>query len=181
MSTTQIAQQLRRFDHSQGPRIVGAGDGLVAELGGCDARFLVWGEESGGGFSLVEHPIPPRSLCAPLHRHVGVDEYSFVLEGRMGALLGDEVVFAEAGELAFKPRDQWHTFWNAGDTPARILEVISPGGFEHFFKEFSDTTKDGSFDPVALSERYGIDFDMESVPRICAEHDLVHPLLDQPS
>ena len=69
---------------------VGPGEGHVAELGGCDARFLVWGEESGGGFSLVEHPIPPRSLCAPLHRHAGVDEYSFVLEGRMGALLGDE-------------------------------------------------------------------------------------------
>jgi len=135
------------------------------------------GEESGGGFSLVEHPVPPRSLCAPLHRHVGVDEYSFVLEGRMGALLGDDVIHAEAGELAFKPRDQWHTFWNAGDEPCRILEVISPGGFEHFFREFDESTKDGSFDPVALSERYGIEFDMESVPRICAEHGLVHPLL----
>jgi mannose-6-phosphate isomerase-like protein (cupin superfamily) len=179
MSPAQLPQPetLRRFDASQGPRKVGAADGPVAQLGGCDARFLVWSEESGGGFSLVEHPIPPRSLCAPLHRHLGVDEYSFVLEGRMGALLGDEVIYAEAGELAFKPRDQWHTFWNAGDGPARILEVISPGGFEHFFREFDETTKDGSFDPEALSERYGIEFDMESVPRICAEHDLTHPLL----
>ena len=110
-------------------------------------------------------------------RHVGVDEYSFVLEGRMGALLGDEVIYAEAGELAFKPRDQWHTFWNAGDEPCRILEVISPGGFEHFFREFDESIKDGSFDPEALSARYGIEHDMESVPRLCAEHGLVHPLL----
>ena len=120
-------QTLRRFDAAQGPRKVGPRDGHYAQLGGCDARFLIWGEESGGGFSLIEHPIPPRSLCAPLHRHDGVDEYSFVLEGRMGALLGDDVVYVEAGELAFKPRDQWHTFWNAGDEPCRVLEIISPG------------------------------------------------------
>ncbi|HEX6228033.1 MAG TPA: cupin domain-containing protein [Solirubrobacterales bacterium] len=179
MSSTQVTEALRRFDASQGPRKVGPADGHVAELGGCDARFLVWSEESGGGFSLVEHPIPPRSLCAPLHRHTGVDEYSFVLEGRMGALLGDDVIYAEPGELAFKPRDQWHTFWNAGDEPCRILEVISPGGFEHFFREFDESLKSGSFDPSALEERYGIEFDLESVPRLCDEHGLVHPLLEQ--
>jgi len=177
MSSTQIVEALRRFDASQGPRKVGPGEGHVAELGGCDARFLVWGEESGGGFSLIEHPIPPRSLCAPLHRHDGVDEYSFVLEGRMGALLGDEVIYAEAGELAFKPRDQWHTFWNAGDEPCRILEIISPAGFEHFFREWDATTKDGTLNPDELGARYGIEFDMDSVARICAEHGLVHPML----
>ena len=62
--------------------------------------------------------MPPRALAAPLHRHMREDEYSFVLEGRMGALLGDEVVEAGPGDLVFKPRDQWHTFWNAGDEPA---------------------------------------------------------------
>ena len=80
MSAAQITETLQRFDASQGPRKVGPTDGLVAQLGGCDARFLVFGEESGGGFSLVEHPVPPRSLCAPRHRHHGVDEYSFVLD-----------------------------------------------------------------------------------------------------
>ena len=179
MSTTSITETLRRFDASQGPRKLGPTEGHYAELGGCDARFLVWGEESGGGFSLLEHPIPPRSLCAPLHRHDGVDEYSFVLEGRMGALLGDEVIYAEPGELAFKPRDQWHTFWNAGDEPCRLLEIISPAGFEHFFREFDEMTKAGNFDPQALSEKYGIEFDMESIPRICAEHGLTHPALEQ--
>jgi mannose-6-phosphate isomerase-like protein (cupin superfamily) len=177
MSAAKIAETLSRFDASQGPRKVGPMDGPIAKLGGCDARFLIFGEESGGGFSLVEHPVPPHSLCAPRHRHQGVDEYSFVLEGRMGALLGDDVIYAEAGDLAFKPRDQWHTFWNAGDAPLRILEIISPAGFEHFFLEFDRTTKDGSFDPVALGKRFAIEFDMDSLPAICAEHSLVHPLL----
>jgi mannose-6-phosphate isomerase-like protein (cupin superfamily) len=176
---SQSTAALRRFDASQGPRKIGPTEGALAELGGCDARFLVYGEESGGGFSLVEHPIPPRSLCAPYHRHVGVDEYSFVLEGRMGALLGDEVIYAEAGDLAFKPRDQWHTFWNAGDEPCRILEIISPAGFEHFFAEMDRTLKDGTFDPAALEEKYAIEFEFESIARLCKEHGLVHPMAEE--
>jgi mannose-6-phosphate isomerase-like protein (cupin superfamily) len=178
VSTVQT-DSLTRFDASQGPRKVGPTEGHYAELGGCDARFLVWGEESGGGFSLVEHPIPPRSLCAPLHRHDGVDEYSFVLEGRMGAILGDEVIYAEVGDLAFKPRDQWHTFWNAGDEPCRILEVISPAGFEHFFRELGENLKAGNPDFETLGPKYGIEFDPESIARICAEHGLTHPFLEQ--
>jgi oxalate decarboxylase/phosphoglucose isomerase-like protein (cupin superfamily) len=47
-------------------------------------------------------------------------------EGRVGALWGDDVLIAQPGDLVFKPRNQWHTFWNAGDEPARILEIISP-------------------------------------------------------
>jgi mannose-6-phosphate isomerase-like protein (cupin superfamily) len=117
------------------PRIVGPRDGEAVDFGSFGVRFMVWGEETGGGFSLVEHPIPPRTLAAPLHRHANEDEYSYVLEGRTGAQLGDEVVYADAGSLVFKPRDQWHTFWNAGDGPCRILEIISPGGFEHVFRE----------------------------------------------
>src|SRR5690348_7981328 len=124
-----------RFDGSAGPRIVGPGDGKFVDLRSVGVRFMVWGAESGGGFSLVEHPIPPRTLVAPLHLHQREDEYSYVLEGRMGARLGDDVVFAEPCDLVFKPRNQWHTFWNAGDTTCRILEIISPAGFEHYFNE----------------------------------------------
>jgi hypothetical protein len=98
----------------------------------------------------------------------------------MGALLGDKVVYAEVGDLAFKPRDQWHTFWNAGDEPCRILEIISPGGFEHFFDELGAITAGPEFDPAQLGElgaRYGIEFQPESVPRLCEEHGLEHPML----
>ena len=56
----------------------------------------------------------------------------------MGALLGDEVVEAGPGDLVFKPRNEWHTFWNAGEEPCRILEIIAPAGFEHFFEELVD-------------------------------------------
>jgi mannose-6-phosphate isomerase-like protein (cupin superfamily) len=158
-----------RFDHTQGPRLIGPTDGEAIDLGTLGVRFLVWSAESGGGFALVEHPIPPRSLCAPLHRHSREDEYSFVLEGRMGAQLGDAVVYAAAGELVFKPRGQWHTFWNAGEDPCRILEIISPGGFERFFAEVAAQPAEG--DDVAA--RYGLEFDMQSIARLCDEHGLV--------
>ena len=169
MGTATTAQG--RFDGSQGPRIVGPRDGRAVDLIALGARFMVDSDESGGGFSLVEHPIPPRSLCAPLHRHTREDEYSFVLEGRMGAQLGDDVVFAEVGDLVFKPRAQWHTFWNAGDTPCRILEIISPGGFERFFAEMAS----GPPSPEEVGARYGLEFDLESVPRLCAQHGLTFP------
>lgn len=155
------------FDGSQGPRLVGPDDGERVDLATLGVRFMVWSAESGGGFSLVEHPIPPRGLCAPLHRHTHEDEYSYILEGRMGAQLGDDVVFAGVGDLVFKPRGQWHTFWNAGDTPCRILEIISPGGFEGFFAELGH----GSAPPDA-GARYGLEFDFETIGRLCEEHGL---------
>lgn len=172
-----------RFDGSSGPRVIAAGAGKSIDLISLGVRFMVWGEESGGGFSLVEHPIPPRMLCAPLHRHSREDEYSFVLEGRMGAQLGDDVVFAEVGDLVFKPRHQWHTFWNAGDAPCRILEIISPAGFEHFFDELAAqeaAAAAGTSEAIATGEpaldvRYGIEFDPASVPRLCREHGLTYP------
>ncbi len=167
---------LRRFDASQGPRIVGPEDGLTVDLGSVGVRFLVWAAESGGGFSLVEHPLPPRSLAAPLHRHTNEDEYSYVLEGRLGAVLGGDVVYADAGDLVFKPRQQWHTFWNAGDTPCRILEIISPGGFERVFAEMATDLEAMTGDTAAaMDRRYGIEVDYESVARLCAEHGLVFP------
>jgi mannose-6-phosphate isomerase-like protein (cupin superfamily) len=107
-------------------------------------RFMAWGEETGGGFSLVEHPIVPKTLAAPVHIHEKEDEYSYVLEGRLGALLGDEVVYADPGEFVFKSRKQWHTVWNAGDTEYWILEIISPSGFEHFFAELAELVAQGA-------------------------------------
>lgn len=159
-------------------RIVGPHDGKAGMLGGIGVRFMIDGAESGGGFSLVEHPMPPRSLAAPLHRHSREDEYSYVLTGRVGADLGGQVVHGEAGDLIFKPRGQWHTFWNAGDEPASILEIISPAGFERFFDELVDLVALGPPEPQAiieLSARYGLEQDMASLPALVAEHGVHWP------
>jgi mannose-6-phosphate isomerase-like protein (cupin superfamily) len=156
-----------------GARVLRSGEGDV--LGAMEAvqdRFMIEGNAS-AGFSLLQHLMPPRALAAPLHRHSREDEYSFVLEGRVGALLGGEEIFAEAGDLIFKPRGQWHTFWNAGDGPSRILEIIAPGGFEQAFREMHALGDD--LDPEKMAEiaaRYGCETDFERTPEVMERHGL---------
>ena len=161
-----------------GVKVVGPADGKSGSLGMIGVRFMVDGDETEGRFSLVEHPMPPRALAAPLHRHLREDEYSFVLEGQVGALLGDEVVIASSGDLVFKPRNQWHTFWNAGDEPARILEIIAPSGFERFFDELVDLGGAVNADPRALAElcqRYGLEMQPDSIPGLIERFGLRAP------
>ncbi len=159
-------------------RVLGPADGRIGFLGSIGVRFMIDGSESGGGFSLVEHPMSPRALAAPLHRHTREDEYSYVLEGRVGALLGDEVVIGEPGDLIFKPRNQWHTFWNAGDEPARILEIICPAGFEQFFSELVDLGGVAQSEPetlVALAQRYELELDPDTIPGLVERFGLRFP------
>src|ERR1051325_11567197 len=154
---------------SEGQRVVGAGSGEEVFLGSIGVRFLIDGADAGQRFAFLEHPMSPRALAAPLHRHSREDEYSFVLEGRMGALLGDDVVEAGPGDLVFKPRNQWHTFWNAGDEPCRILEIISPAGFEQFFRELAEMRGAIDVDPdelAALGARYDHEMQPDSVPEL---------------
>jgi mannose-6-phosphate isomerase-like protein (cupin superfamily) len=161
-----------------GAKVVGPNDGKSGTLGMIGVRFMVDGAESGGGFSLVEHPMAPRALAAPLHRHLREDEYSYVLEGQVGAMLGDEVLVAGPGDLVFKPRNQWHTFWNAGDEPARILEIISPAGFERFFEELVDLGGVLQAGPEVLAElgaRYELEFDLASLPGLIERFGLRAP------
>jgi mannose-6-phosphate isomerase-like protein (cupin superfamily) len=150
-------------------KVVGPRDGKAGSLGSIGVRFMIDGAEAGERFSLVEHPMPPRALAAPLHRHNREDEYSWVIEGRMGALLGDEVLEAGPGDLVFKPRKQWHTFWNAGDEPCRILEIISPAGFEKFFEELVDRGGIAQVEPEAFAElagRYELEVRPETIPEL---------------
>ena len=159
-------------------KVVGPKDGKAGFLGSIGVRFMIDGDEAGDRFSLVEHPMSPRALAAPLHRHLREDEYSYVLEGRVGALLGDDVIVASPGDLIFKPRNQWHTFWNAGDEPARILEIISPAGFERFFAELGPLAEGGAPDPEAMGElcaRYALDMDPGSPPELCSRFGLWFP------
>lgn len=152
--------------------------GLTAafDFGGLGVDWKIDAAETGRRFSVVHHPMAPRALAAPLHRHHHEDEHSYVLEGTLGALLGDRVVTAEPGTWVHKPRGEWHTFWNAGDTPCTIIEVISPGGFEDYFREVAAAW--GDLEKFAeINGRYGLEMDFESVPGLCERFGLTFPSL----
>lgn len=152
--------------------------GQFFDFGGLAVRWKIDGAETSHRFSVVHHPIAPRALAAPLHRHEREDEYSFVLNGRLGALLGDEVVIAGAGSWVFKPRRQWHTFWNPADEPCEIIEVISPAGFEDYFREVAAAW--GNVEEFArINEKYALAMDFESVPSLCSRFGLTFPDLRQ--
>ncbi len=152
------------------------GEGERADLPGLGNRFLMRGGETEGRFALIEHTIPPRTLAAPMHVHRNEDEFSFVLAGRMGAQIGDEVVEAGPGELVRKPRGIPHAFWNPGDEETRLLELISPAGFEQYFADLAPVlAAEGKPDFAALAAiqaRYSLEMDFDSIGRLTAEHGL---------
>jgi uncharacterized cupin superfamily protein len=98
-----------------------------------------------------------------------------VLEGRFGVQLGDEVLEAGPGDLLFKPRGIAHAFWNAGEEPARLLELISPAGFEHYFRAMAPLLAAPERDQAAIGEvaaRYHLDIDFATVPTLAERHNL---------
>jgi quercetin dioxygenase-like cupin family protein len=157
------------------PRVLGADDGrIVPSIGSIANRFMIDGGEAGGRFALVQHLFEPSALAAPMHRHHDEDEYTYVLSGRIGAVLGGEEVTGGPGDLIFKPRGQWHTFWNAGDKPAAVLEIISPAGLEELFRSFGALTAPP--DPQALAvmaAKYRCDLDLDATFPIVERHGLV--------
>ena len=154
--------------------VLTAGEGrLVPSLGHVANRFMIDGADADGRVAVLQHHFEPKALAGPMHRHHDEDEYTFVLSGRIGAILGGEEVYGEPGDLIFKPREQWHTFWNAADEPAIVLEIISPAGLEDLFKSFEDLT--GPPAPEAMADmagKYHCDLDFEATFPVIQRHGL---------
>src|SRR5215470_3926159 len=131
--------------------------------GPFSAVLLMAADASGGRLSLMEHPLAPRALGSPMHTHSHEDEYSYVLAGQIGAQVGAEVILAAPGDVIAKPSGIPHAFWNAGETPARVLEIIAPGGFEGYFAGLGELlAASAQPDPAArhtLGQRFGIELD----------------------
>ena len=142
---------------------------------GVGVVFKIDGADTGGALSIVEHPFAVGALVPP-HVHTLEDEYSIVLEGEIGFRSNDREVVLGAGGYIIKPRGEVHAMWNAGSTPARMIEVISPAGFEGFFRELTDMTAVGA--PIrptspAPGRPYGLPFAQPDwLPDVIARYDL---------
>jgi quercetin dioxygenase-like cupin family protein len=159
-------------------RVLSPDEGETVWLRKLGIRFMIGGEETQGNFALVEHPIGPRALAAPMHTHEREDEYTYVLEGKIGVQIGEEVLVARPGDLVFKPRGVPHAFWNAADEPARALEIISPAGFERYFAELAPLFPPANQGPIdeeavgAVREKYALEMDMGSIPVLAERYGL---------
>lgn len=157
--------------------LVSPDEGEVVLQGGVGVVGKVSGAETGGSYSVVEHPLEPGALAAPPHTHADVDEVSFVIEGEIGVMIGGEEFTAGPGAYVVKPRGVPHTFWNSGTERARILEIISPAGFEAYFGELAgvlSSTPPGEPPDfgriIEVAGRHGTTFHMERMPEIMERH-----------
>jgi mannose-6-phosphate isomerase-like protein (cupin superfamily) len=147
-----------------------------ADFPALGTRYLLRSDHTDGRFALIEHTIPPHTLAAPVHTHADEDEYSYVLSGRIGAMVGDTIIDAGPGDLVAKPRAIPHAFWNAGDEPARLLVLISPGAFGQYFADLAPVlSADGEPDfeaLLAIQGRYRLTMDFESIADLCERYGL---------
>ncbi len=160
-------------------KVVQPGEGQARDLGyGVGVIFKLDGRDTGGALSIVEHPFAVGALVPP-HVHNLEDEFSIVLEGEIGFRSEDQEVVLGAGGYIVKPRGEVHAMWNAGSTPARMIEVISPSGFEEFFREFADMITAGDPEPDAIAElagRYQLPFARpEWLPDVIERYGLTPP------
>jgi mannose-6-phosphate isomerase-like protein (cupin superfamily) len=160
------------------PRLIAADEGQFVRLRELGVRYLVRGDQTGGRFAEVEHPLGPRRLGAPPHTHTHEDEVSFVVEGTIGVRIGEQIFTAGPGATVIKPRGVPHAFRNAGDTPARVLEIISPAGFEDYFEEMAAVFADAGDGPpdgqrmAVILAKYALRLDLDSIPILTQRHRL---------
>lgn len=140
------------------PRSVARGSGEKIEMRGGWMSFLAVGEETGGRYALIETANDPYT-AVPLHAHEREDETWFVLEGEFAFQVGDQRLIARAGDYVFGPRNVPHSYANRTDHVARTLIMVSPAGFEGFWRESASLRGGTSIEArEALSKAYGVRF-----------------------
>ena len=112
---------------------LGPGEGKTIEVPGHPITYKAMKEDTDGAYSLLE--VTVMGDGPPQHIHKAEEEAFYVLEGEVNIQIGDQTIRGMAGSFGLIPRGTVHTFWNAGSTPAKLLVIISPPGFEQFFIE----------------------------------------------
>jgi len=164
--TTPVTAMSSYLVEPTGGRVVMEGQlGVITKIPGTATNRVI---------SVVEHPVAGRLLVPP-HVHQDHDEWSYILEGRIGARVGDDEFIAPTGSYILKPRQIPHVFWNPDDGPARILEIITPSGLEEMFEQFGQLGARGELTPQTMGEtaaRYGSTMFMDWVPDLIARYGL---------
>lgn len=119
----------------QTPVLLAPGGGPTLSFMGVNIAYKVTSRETQGTLAVLEYHMPPNFAGPAPHWHKLTNEGFYVLEGRINFELDGQVFPAEPGAFVYVPTRTVHKFSNAQNSPARMLELINPGGFEDYFKE----------------------------------------------
>jgi quercetin dioxygenase-like cupin family protein len=133
---------------SDGGITLGPGEGKTIEVPGHPLTYKATKEDTKGAYSLLEVTVIGDG--PPQHIHKAEEEAFYVLEGDVNIQIGDQTMRGMAGSFVLIPRGTVHTFGNAGSTPAKLLVILSPPGFEQFFVE---VVGDEEIDTATFVER----------------------------
>ena len=120
-------------------------------------RILVTGAETGGSLGIWEEIVEP-GWGPPLHIHHAEDEMFHVFEGHIRIWCGEETFEAVPGTTVVLPRGIPHRFENVGETTARMLITVTPGGFERFFLDAAALPDQGEAAIMTLAAHYRLSF-----------------------
>lgn len=99
-------------------------------------KILLTPQESDGHLGIFESVSAPNS-GPPRHIHHKEDETFYILQGEVLFWVDGETFTKGPGDVAFVPRGKEHTFHVVGTEPARLLTMVTPGGFEGFFPKMA--------------------------------------------
>ena len=128
-----------------------------------DATVTFVPMDSGTPYSLTEWDMQVGAQGPPIHIHHQTDEGFYVMAGHVGFVLDGVTTYGKPGTHVMVPKGHSHSFWNAGVRPAKCLLIISPPGFEQYFRELAAqlgdiNTQEGSIEVrKKLSEKYDIE------------------------
>src|SRR5436190_2282985 len=130
---------------------LGTGEGRAFSAVGDVYRILASGRQTGDVYTLSEIRVSPNNGPPP-HVHSREDESFFVVEGEITFRIGDEKIVAQPGTFILGPRGVAHTFKNTGQSPARMLVLVMPPGFENFVNEFAQPVPSFDSPPIPVSQ-----------------------------
>jgi quercetin dioxygenase-like cupin family protein len=125
------------------------------------------GEDTEGRFSLVEWLTPPGGMT-PLHIHREDSQTVYVLEGEVTFHLPGLTRVCGPGEVVHQPAGVPQTERVSSATPARMLDVNAPAGFDAFVAAAGEPAES----PV-LPSASGEDIDLEDLVALADAHGIV--------
>jgi quercetin dioxygenase-like cupin family protein len=136
------------------PYMLNNEEGQFLQSLGALVSIKATSEQTGGVFNLFEVCCPP-GYATPLHIHYTEDVAVYVLESTLIFFWGSEKKEAVAGSYFFQPRGTPHGFCVEGNTPARILYMTVPAGFDRFVLKHKLPNPES--EPEADAARYKIE------------------------